>query len=57
MSENITLTIEEIHKIREEHYEKTKAMPFDEYQKNLKAEIAPFLVMLNNAKAKRQAAK
>lgn len=57
MAENITLTIEEIHKIREEHYEKTKAMPFDEYQKDLKAEIAPFLVMLNNAKAKRQAAK
>ncbi len=57
MTGNVTLTIEEIHKIREEHYEKTKAMPFDEYKKDLKAEIAPFLIMLNNAKAKRAAAK
>lgn len=51
MANNITLTIDEIHAIRAEHYEKTKDMDFDEYKKSLNAEIAPILVLLNKAKA------
>ncbi len=48
--ENITLTIDEIHAIREEHSQKTKDMDFDEYKKLLDAEIAPTLLALDRAK-------
>lgn len=48
---NITLTIDEIHAIREEHHEKTKGMNFEDYKKELDAEIAPILLLLNKAKA------
>lgn len=48
--ENITLTIDEIHAIREEHSRKTKDMEFDEYKKLLDAEIAPTLLVLDRAK-------
>lgn len=48
--ENITLTIDEIHTIREEHSKKTKDMDFDEYKKLLDAEIAPMLLALDCAK-------
>lgn len=48
---NITLTIDEIHAIRAEHYEKTKGMNFKDYKKELDAEIAPILLLLNRAKA------
>ena len=47
MKKNINLTVEEIHKIREEHYQKTKNMTFEEYKLDLKTEIAPVLEMLN----------
>ena len=49
---NITLTIDEIHSIREEHSRKTKDMNFDEYKKVLDAEIAPVLLLLNLAREK-----
>lgn len=48
--ENITLTIDEIHAIREEHSEKTKGMDFNEYRAILDAEIAPTLLALAHAK-------
>lgn len=48
--ENITLTIDEIHAIRQEHSQKTKNMSFDEYQKLLDMEIAPALLALDQAK-------
>lgn len=48
--ENITLTIDEIHAIREEHSRKTKEMDFTEYRKLLDAEIAPMLLALAQAK-------
>ena len=48
MDKNITLTVDEIHKIREEHYEKTKDMSFEEYKADLKSEIAPVLEMLES---------
>ena len=51
MTDNITLTIDEIHAIRSEHYEKTKDMSFDEYKKSLDAEIAPIMLILNAKKA------
>lgn len=56
MTDNITLTIDEIHAIRAEHYEKTKDMSFDEYKKSLDAEIAPILLILNKAKKNTNAA-
>lgn len=52
MDKNITLTVDEIHKIREEHYEKTKDMSFEEYKADLKSEIAPVLEMLESKKLK-----
>lgn len=48
--ENISLTIDEIHAIRQEHSQKTKDMSFDEYQKLLDMEIAPALLALDRAK-------
>lgn len=54
MNKNITLTIDEIHKIREEHYEKTKDMSFEEYKAELKTEIAPVLEMLENIRANKK---
>ncbi len=47
---DITLTIDEIHAIREEHSKKTKDISFDEYRKILDAEIAPTLLALARAK-------
>lgn len=47
MENNITLTIDEIHAIREEHYQKTNGLCFDEYKKLLDDEIAPILLLLN----------
>ena len=47
---NITLTIHEIHSIREEHSQKTANLNFDEYRRLLAAEIAPALLMLAHAK-------
>lgn len=48
--ENITLTIDEIHSIREDHCRKTKDMNFDEYKKVLDTETAPILLFLKHAK-------
>ena len=50
MAEKITLTIDEIHDIREAHYEKTKDMSFEEYKKSLDEEIAPILDLLKAKK-------
>ena len=55
--ENITLTIDEIHSIREEHSQKTRKLSFDEYRKLLDAEIAPALLVLSHAKEARKADK
>lgn len=51
MENTITLTMDEIHTIREEHSRRTKDMNFEEYRKLLDAEIAPTLLALNRAKA------
>ena len=51
MENTITLTIDEIHAIRDEHSRKTKDMCFEEYRKLLDAEIGPTLLALNRAKA------
>lgn len=48
--ENIMLTIDEIHSIREEHSKKTRKLNFDEYRRLLDAEIAPTLLALAHAK-------
>lgn len=40
MKNNITLTNDEIHAIRMEHSERTKHLPFEEYKRQLDAEIA-----------------
>lgn len=53
MSKNIMLTIDEIHAIRAEHYEKTKDMSFDDYKKSLNDEIAPILLILNQKKSEK----
>lgn len=50
MENNITLTNDEIHAIRVEHSERTKDLPFEEYKKQLDAEIAPTLRMLEELK-------
>lgn len=50
MKNNITLTIDEIHALREEHCQKTAGLCFDEYRKLLDDEIAPVLHLLNQAK-------
>ena len=48
--ENITLTIDEIHSIREEHSQRTGKLNFDEYRRLLDAEIAPTLLALAHTK-------
>lgn len=48
--ENITLTIDEIHSIREDHCRATKDMNFAEYKKVLDTETAPILLLLKRAK-------
>lgn len=50
MENNITLTNDEIHAIRMEHSEKTKNLPFEEYKRQLDAEIAPTLRRLEEIK-------
>jgi len=45
------LTIEDIHKIREEHANRTKNMDFNEYKAELNSEIKPLLAMLKTMKA------
>lgn len=50
MNNNITLTIDEIHTLREEHCQKTAGLCFAEYRKLLDDEIAPVLDLLNQAK-------
>jgi hypothetical protein len=47
---NITLTIDEIHSIREEHSQRTEKLNFEEYRRLLDAEIAPVLLVLAHAK-------
>lgn len=44
------LTNDEIHAIRVEHSERTKDLPFEEYRKQLDAEIAPTLRKLEELK-------
>lgn len=50
MENNITLTNDEIHAIRVENSKKRKNMSFYEYRKQLDAEIAPALRMLEEMK-------
>lgn len=52
MKKNITLTNDEIHAIRVEHSEKIKNLPFEEYKRQLDAEIAPTLRRLEELKKK-----
>jgi len=46
------LTIEDIHKIREEHANLTRNMSFDEYKSELQKDIKPLLSLLKSMKAK-----
>ena len=41
MENTITLTIDEIHAIRDEYSKRTKDMEFEEYRKSLDAELPP----------------
>ena len=50
MKNNITLTIDEIHAIRIEHSERTKALPLDEYRKLLDEEAAPVRLAIEHAR-------
>lgn len=50
MKKNITLTIDEIHTIREDHFEKTNGLSFEEYKKLLNDEIASTLLLLRQKK-------
>lgn len=54
MEKNITLTIDEIHAIREEHFMETKGLGFEEYKKRLDDEIAPALLLLHQKKTTAQ---
>jgi len=47
------LTIEDIHKIREEHAVLTRNMNFDEYKAELNKDIEPLLTLLKSMKAER----
>jgi len=51
MNHNISLTIDEIHAIRKEHSNRTKALPYDEYDRLLEEEAAPVRIALERAKA------
>lgn len=52
MKKNITLTIDEIHSIREDHYKKTNGLCFEEYKRLLDDEIAPILLLLRQKKTR-----
>ena len=54
MENNITLTNDEIHTIRVEHSEKTKNLSFEEYKRQMDAEIAPALRRLEEIKKQKQ---
>ncbi|MDR1951476.1 MAG: hypothetical protein LBP96_04520 [Bacteroidales bacterium] len=47
------LTIEDIHKIREEHANLTRNMNFNEYKAELRKDIKPLLDLLKSMKVKR----
>ena len=49
------LSIEEIHKIREEHAALTRDMTFDEYKAELHSDIKPLLNLLKSMKSERKA--
>lgn len=51
MNRNISLTIDEIHTIRNEHSTRTKDLPNDEYYRLLEEEAAPVRVALEHAKS------
>ena len=44
------LTIDDIHKIREEHANLTQNMDFDEYKADLQKEVKPLLDLLKSMK-------
>lgn len=50
MNHDITLTIDEIHAIREEHSARTKNLSTDEYCRLLEEEAAPIRLALERAK-------
>lgn len=50
MNNNLTLTNDEIHAIRVEHSKRTKDLPFEDYRKQLDAEITPTLHKLEELK-------
>jgi len=50
MNHNITLTIDEIHAIREEHSGRTKNLPNDEYCRLPEEETAPVRLAPERAK-------
>lgn len=52
MDNNITLTIDEIHAIREEHSARTRNLPIDEYTRLLDEETAPIRLALERLKKK-----
>lgn len=47
------LTIDDIHKIREDHAISTRNMSFDEYKTDLHKEIKPLLNLLKSMKPER----
>lgn len=57
MMKNVTLTIDEIHEIREEHCRKTGGMSYDEYRKSLDAETADVLRRLSRMREERETSK
>lgn len=52
MNCDITLTIDELHAIRDEHSTRTKDMSSDEYFKCLEEEAAPVRLALERAKSR-----
>lgn len=53
---NVTLTIDEIHEIREEHCRKTGGMDYEEYRRSLDAETTDVLRRLARMREEREAA-
>ena len=49
-----SLSIENIHKIREEHANRTRNMTFDQYKTELHQEIKPVLDLLKSMKSKKK---